>query len=54
MSAQAGRLRGVRFSRELVLLGLLLVLIVVLGQLSPIFFTLQNLLNTSRFFVEVA
>ena len=53
MSAQAGRLRGVRFSRELVLLGLLLVLIVVLGQLSPIFFTLQNLLNTSRFFVEV-
>ena len=46
-------LRGVRASRELVLLGLLVLLVIVLGQLSPIFFTLQNLLNTSRFFVEV-
>jgi rhamnose transport system permease protein len=56
MTAEAGparALRRLRFSRELVLLALLVLLVIVLGQLSPIFFTLQNLLNTSRFFVEV-
>jgi len=46
-------LKGVRFTRELVLLCLLIVLVVVLGQMSPVFFTVGNLLNTSRFFVEV-
>jgi rhamnose transport system permease protein len=52
-TGRLGALRSARFSRELVLLALLAILVLVLGQLSPIFFTLQNVLNTSRFFVEV-
>lgn len=41
------------FSRELVLLAVLVVLMVVMSQLSPYFLTLSNLLNTSRYFVEI-
>ena len=51
--ARRAGLRGVRFSRELVLLGLLVALVRDARPASPIFFTLQHLLNTSRFFVEV-
>lgn len=43
----------VNLPREAVLLGVLLVLMIVMSQLSPLFFTLQNLLNTSRYFVEI-
>lgn len=38
--------------RETVLLGLLIVECIVLGQLSEFFLTVDNLLDTSRFFVE--
>lgn len=53
MSAATAALRRLRFSREAVLLGVLIVLMAVMSQLSPLFFTLDNMLNTSRFFVEV-
>ena len=53
MSAATAVLRRMRFSREAVLLGVLIVLMVMMSLLSPLFFTVGNLLNTSRFFVEV-
>jgi ribose/xylose/arabinose/galactoside ABC-type transport system permease subunit len=53
MSAATAILRRIKFSREVVLLGVLIVLMVVMSLLSPLFFTVGNLLNTSRFFVEV-
>ena len=53
MSAATGALKRLRFSRELVLLGVLITLVIVMSLLSPLFFTLGNLLNTSRYFVEV-
>src|ERR671922_1221255 len=51
MSAAA--LRRLTFSREVVLLGVLILLVIVMSLLSPLFFTLGNLLNTSRYFAEV-
>src|ERR671912_198627 len=53
MSAATAVLRRFRFSREVVLLAVLIVLMVVMSLLSPLFLTVGNLLNTSRFFVEV-
>jgi len=53
MSAATAVLRRIRFSREVVLLGVLIVLMIAMSLLSPLFFTVGNLLNTSRFFVEV-
>jgi rhamnose transport system permease protein len=53
VSAATAVLRRIKFSREVVLLGVLVVLMVVMSLLSPLFFTVGNLLNTSRFFVEV-
>jgi rhamnose transport system permease protein len=53
MSAATATLRRLKFSREVVLLGVLIVLMIVMSLLSPLFFTVGNLLNTSRFFVEV-
>jgi rhamnose transport system permease protein len=53
MSAATAVLRRLKFSREVVLLGVLIVLMVVMSVLSPLFLTVGNLLNTSRFFVEV-
>ena len=53
MSAATAVLRRIKVSREVVLLGVLIVLMVVMSLLSPLFFTVGNLLNTSRFFVEV-
>src|SRR5215213_6064936 len=53
MSTAAAVLRRFRFSREMVLLGVLIILMIVMSVLSPLFLTLGNLLNTSRFFVEV-
>lgn len=47
------RLSNLKVSRELVLLGVLVLIVVVMSQLSPLFLTLGNLLNTSRFFVEI-
>jgi ribose/xylose/arabinose/galactoside ABC-type transport system permease subunit len=46
-------IRDLRFSRELVLLGVLVAIMLVMAQLSPFFFTLGNLLDTSRYFVEI-
>ncbi len=46
-------IRNLRFSRELVLLGVLIAIMLVMAQLSPFFFTLGNLLDTSRYFVEI-
>jgi ribose/xylose/arabinose/galactoside ABC-type transport system permease subunit len=53
VSAATAVLRRFKFSREVVLLVVLIVLMVVMSLLSPLFFTIGNLLNTSRFFVEV-
>jgi rhamnose transport system permease protein len=53
MSAATAALRRLRFSREVVLLGVLIALMIVMSLLSPLFFTVGNLLNTSRFFVEI-
>jgi rhamnose transport system permease protein len=53
MSAATAALRRLRFSREVVLLGVLIVLMIVMSVLSPLFLTVGNLLNTSRFFVEI-
>ena len=46
-------IRDLRFSRELVLLGVLVAITLVMAQLSPFFLTLGNLLDTSRYFVEI-
>ncbi len=40
-------------SREMILLGFLLVELIVLSILSPHFLTLYNLLNTTKYFVEI-
>ncbi len=48
-----GFLSRIKFSRELVLLGVLVAIVVVMSLLSPVFLTLGNLLNTSRYFVEI-
>jgi rhamnose transport system permease protein len=53
MSTATAVLRRVGFSREAVLLGVLIILMIAMSLLSPLFFTVGNLLNTSRFFVEV-
>src|SRR5919112_5588576 len=53
MSTATAALRRLRFSREVVLLAVLIVLMIVMSLLSPLFLTVGNLLNTSRFFVEV-
>lgn len=53
MSAATAVFQRLKFSREVVLLGVLIILMIVMGLLSPLFFTLGNLLNTSRYFVEV-
>ena len=53
MSSAIEVMRRLRFSRELVLLCVLIALVIVMSLLSPLFFTLGNLLNTSRYFVEV-
>ncbi len=53
MSAATAVFRRLKFSREVVLLGVLIVLMIAMGLLSPLFFTVGNLLNTSRYFVEV-
>ena len=53
MSAATAALRRFKFSREVVLLGVLIVLLIVMSLLSPLFLTVGNLLNTSRFFVEI-
>lgn len=53
MSAATAALRRVGFSREVVLLAVLIVLVVVMTLLDPLFLSVGNLLNTSRFFVEV-
>lgn len=46
-------IRDLRFSREVVLLGVLVAIMLVMAQLSPFFLTLGNLLDTSRYFVEI-
>src|ERR671912_1182215 len=53
MSALVGTMRRLKFSRELVLLGVLIALVVVMTLLDPLFLTPTTMLNTSRFFVEV-
>src|SRR5918998_281099 len=53
MSAIATTVRRLTFSREIVLLGVLIALVIVMSLLDPLFLTVGNLLNTSRFFVEV-
>jgi len=53
MSAAVATLRRVGFSREMVLLAVLIVLVVVMALIEPLFLSVGNLLNTSRFFVEV-
>jgi ribose/xylose/arabinose/galactoside ABC-type transport system permease subunit len=53
MSAATAALRRLKFSREVVLLGVLIALVVVMTLLDPLFLSPTTLLNTSRFFVEV-
>jgi rhamnose transport system permease protein len=53
VSAATAALRRLRFSREVVLLGVLIALVVVMTLLDPLFLSPTTLLNTSRFFVEV-
>src|ERR687896_890633 len=53
MSALTGTVRRLGFSREVVLLGVLIALVVVMSLLDPLFLSPTTLLNTSRFFVEV-
>ncbi len=53
MSAATAAIRRLGFSRELVLLGVLIALVVVMTLLDPLFLSPTTLLNTSRFFVEV-
>lgn len=52
-TARTSPLRRIGFSRELVLLGVLILEVVVLSLFSDLFFTVGNLLNISRFFVEI-
>ena len=53
MSAATAAIRRLGFSRELVLLGVLIALVVVMTLLDPLFLSPTTMLNTSRFFVEV-
>src|ERR671916_147410 len=53
MSAIATTVRRLTFSREIVLLGVLIALVIVMSLLDPLFLSPTTLLNTSRFFVEV-
>src|ERR687898_2219221 len=53
MSAATAVFRRLKFSREVVLLGVLIVLMVAMSLLDPLFLTPTTMLNTSRFFVEV-
>jgi rhamnose transport system permease protein len=53
MSVLAGTMRRLKFSREVVLLGVLIALVIVMTLLDPSFLTLTTMLNTSRFFAEV-
>ena len=53
MSAATAVLRRLKFSREVVLLGVLVALVIVMTLLDPLFLSPTTLLNTSRFFVEV-
>jgi ribose/xylose/arabinose/galactoside ABC-type transport system permease subunit len=53
VSAATAVLRRLRFSREVVLLGVLVALVIVMTLLDPLFLSPTTLLNTSRFFVEV-
>ncbi len=53
MSALTETARRLRFSREIVLLGVLVALVIVMSILDPLFLSPTTLLNTSRFFVEV-
>ena len=53
MSAATAVLRRLGFSREVVLLGVLVALVIVMTLLDPLFLSPTTLLNTSRFFVEV-
>src|ERR671915_1929448 len=53
MSSLTGTVRRLGFSREIVLLGVLIALVIVMSLLDPLFLSLTTLLNTSRFFVEV-
>jgi ribose/xylose/arabinose/galactoside ABC-type transport system permease subunit len=46
MSSAVEAMRRLRFSRELVLLCVLIALVTVMSLLSPLFFTLGNLLTT--------
>ena len=48
-----GRLDNLKMSRELVLFAVLVAVVVVMSFLSPVFLTLSNMLNTSRFFTEI-
>jgi ribose/xylose/arabinose/galactoside ABC-type transport system permease subunit len=53
VSAATAAFRRLGFSREFVLLGVLIALVVVMTLLDPLFLSPTTLLNTSRFFVEV-
>jgi len=53
VSAATAAIRRLGFSRELVLLGVLIALVVVMTLLDPLFLSPTTMLNTSRFFVEV-
>jgi len=53
VSAATAVLRRLGFSREVVLLGVLVALVIVMTLLDPLFLSPTTLLNTSRFFVEV-
>src|ERR671916_1378094 len=53
MSAIATTVRRLTFSREIVLLGVLIALVIVMTLLDPSFLSLTTMLNTSRFFAEV-
>jgi len=53
VSAATAAIRRLGFSRELVLLGVLIALVIVMTLLDPLFLSPTTMLNTSRFFVEV-
>lgn len=44
---------NLRLSREIVLFAVLVTVVVTMSFLSPVFLTLSNMLNTSRFFTEI-
>lgn len=48
-----GYMDNLKLSRELVLFAVLILVVVVMSFLSPVFLTLSNMLNTSRFFTEI-